>query len=54
MEMIVAYLVANPETALAVATLVGSLGVAVSNAGGEKFALARRLFRLVTSGKDAK
>ena len=54
MEAVIAYLIANPETAAAFATLVGSLAVAVSNAGGEKFAIARRLFRLVTTGKATK
>lgn len=45
---IVAYLEANPVIAGALTTLLGSLGVAISKAGGERFKLLKRLYRLLT------
>lgn len=57
MEILVVYLLANPQVATALAgavcTLGASLSVAVSKRfGGERFKLAKQLFRLVTTGKD--
>lgn len=46
---VLTYLESNPEVAAAVATLVGSLGVALSKIGGERFVLLKRLVRLLTS-----
>jgi len=45
--LVIAYLLANPEVSAGVATLVGSLFVALSKLGGEKFALIRRLLRVL-------
>ncbi len=47
MEVLIAYLIAHPEVAVALTSVLGSFGVALSNAGGEKFALLKRLYRLL-------
>ena len=47
-SQVIAYLTEHPEETAAIVTLVGSLWVALSNAGGERFALIKRLVRLLT------
>lgn len=44
------YLTAHPEVSTALATLIGSFGVALSRIGGERFATFRSLYRLLTTG----
>ncbi len=53
MQLLIAFLLANPETVTAVVTALGSLFVALSKRfGGEKFHLMKQLARVVAASAD--
>lgn len=51
-EILISYLSSHPEVASAIAVLLSSFGVGLSNLGGERFVMAKKLYRLISPAKN--